>query len=484
MTDILRGEWNFRGFVVSDWTAVEELMPHGVAADGAEAARLALTAGVDMEMVSSNYNLYLPEQIKQGTVPEGLVDQAVRRVLTVKFAKGLFETPFVDEKLYLTAFLQPDALAQAREAAAASCVLLKNEKNTLPLSRQVKKVALIGPFANDQGDLLGCWAARGRASDAVSLAAGLRAKLAPEIELTVVQGCDAIEGTKTVHRLDGTQVAASGEATQTNIDQAVSAAKDADAVILALGEPSSWSGENSSRSTLDIPGRQMELFEAVAATGKPVIVVLINGRPLTIPRLQEIAAAILEAWDPGVQGGNAIADVLFGDVDPAGRLTTSFPRSIGQVPVHYNHYDTGRPTLGKYVDGPREPLYPFGFGLTYTTFEYGKAELSAKTVKAGEMFTARIHLKNIGTRAGAEVVQLYLRDIAASAGPRPVRELKGFKKVRLDPGQSRDVEFKISDRELGYYDTNGHWLVEPGKFQLWISKDSASGEPVDFEVVK
>jgi beta-glucosidase len=484
LTEILRGEWNFRGFVISDWTAVEELMPHGVAADGAEAARLALTAGVDMEMVSSNYNLYLPELIKQGVVPEGLVDQAVRRVLTVKFAKGLFERPYVDEKLYLHAFLQPDALAIAREAASASCVLLKNEKNALPLSRQVKKIALIGPFADDQGDLLGCWAARGRASDVVSLATGVRAKLSPDAELKVIRGCDAIEGAKTVHRLDGTQVTATGEQAQTNIDQAVDAAKDADAVILALGEPASWSGENSARSTLDIPGRQMELFDAAAATGKPVIVVLINGRPLAFPHLQEQAAAILEAWDPGVQGGNAIADVLFGDVDPAGRLTASFPRSVGQVPVHYNHYNTGRPPLGKYVDGPREPLYPFGFGLTYTAFEYGKAELSAKSVKPGETFTATARVKNTGSRSGSEVVQLYLRDPAASAGPRPVRELKGFKKVRLNPGQTQDVEFTISGRELGYYDSNGHWLVEPGKFQLWISKDSASGEPVDFEVVK
>jgi beta-glucosidase len=484
LTEILRGDWNFQGFVISDWTAVEELMPHGVAADGAEAARLALSAGVDMEMVSSNYNLTLKEQIKQGLVPEGLVDQAVRRVLTVKFVRGLFDRPYVDETLYHHAFLQPDALALAREAAAASCVLLKNEKNILPLSPQLKKIALIGPFAEATGDLLGCWAARGRASDVASLAAGLRAKLPPDTELKVVQGCDAIEGTKTVHRLDGSLVAASAERTQTNIDQAVDAAKDADAVILTLGEPSSWSGENSSRSTLDIPGRQMELFEAVAATGKPVIVVLINGRPLAVPKLQEQAAAILEAWNPGVQGGNGIVDILFGDVEPAGRLTASFPRSVGQVPVHYNHYNTGRPTLGKYVDGPREPQYPFGFGLTYTTFEYGKVELSARTIKPGETLSARLRLKNTGARAGSEVVQLYLRDPAASAGPRPVRELKGFRKVRLSPGQMQDVEFSITDRELGYYDTNGHWLVEPGKFQLWLSKDSASGEPVEFELVK
>jgi beta-glucosidase len=286
--------------------------------------------------------------------------------------------------------------------------------------------------------------------------------------------------------LDGTQVAekaAPSDVTQLNLTDAVNAAKAADAVILALGEPRGWTGENSSRSSLDIPGRQMELFDAVAATGKPVIVVLINGRPLTIPRLQQKAAAILEAWDPGVQGGNGIADVLFGNVEPAGRLTVSFPRSVGQVPVYYNHYNTGRPEMGLYLDGPRDPLYPFGFGLSYTTFEYGKVELSSRKLKSGGTLTARVNVKNTGHRPGTEVVQLYIRDLAASAGPRPVRELKGFQKLRFNPGESRDVSFKVSDPELGYCDGVGRWLVEPGKFQLWIAKDSASGEPAEFELL-
>jgi beta-glucosidase len=487
LTEILRDQWRFPGYVVSDWTSVEELIPHGVAANEAEAARLALTAGVDMEMVSSNYADTLKQQVRQGKVREAVVDEAVRRVLTVKFVKGLFERPYVDESLHHSAFLRPDALALAREAAAKSCVLLKNESGALPLPRRAGKVALIGPFAEATGDLLGCWAARGRARDVVSLAAGLRAKLSPDSELTVVRGCDAIEGGRTIHLLNGTQITnqeALPQAGRTNIDAAVNAANSADAVILALGEPGGWTGENSSRCTLDIPGRQMELFEAVVATGKPVIVVLINGRPLAIPRLQEKAAAILEAWDPGVQGGNGIADILFGDVDPAGRLTASFPRSVGQLPVYYNHYNTGRPAMGNYIDGSREPLYPFGFGLSYTTFELGKVELNSKRMKPGGTLTAHVKLKNTGTRVGTDVVQLYIRDVAASAGPRPVRELKGFQKVQLNPGQSREVTFTISGRELGYYDAQGHWLVEPGRFQLWIAKDSASGEPVEFEVTK
>ena len=475
LTEILRDEWKFRGFVISDWDSVNELISQGVAVNGAEAARLALTAGVDMEMVSSNYHNTLVELIKQRKVPESVVDEAVRRILTVKFAKGLFDRPFVDESLYQTAFLKPDALALAREAAAKSCVLLKNENGALPVSHQAKTIALIGPLAEETGDLLGCWAGPGRWQDVVSLAAGLRAKLAAGSELKIVRGCEITGTAKITKRLDGTSVTEAAAAGGEDFAEAVSAAKAADVVILALGEPGGWTGENSSRSTLGLPGRQMELFDAVVAAGKPVIVVLINGRPLAVPRVQEEAAAILEAWDPGIQGGNGVADVLFGDVDPAGRLTTTFPRNVGQVPIHYNHFNTGRPALGKYEDGPTTPLYPFGFGLAYTTFEYGKVELSAPVMKPGGMFIAKVNLKNTGSRAGTEVVQLYLRDVAASAGPRPVRELKGFQKVLLQPGDSTEVAFAISGDELGYYDTKGNWLVEPGKFQIWICRDSASG---------
>jgi beta-glucosidase len=485
LTEILRGEWKFPGYVVSDWTSVEELIEHGVAANGTEAARLALTAGVDMEMVSTNYETTLKRQLKDGSVKDSEVDEAVRRVLRVKFVKGLFEHPYVDENLIQNAFLRPDALAIAREAAAKSCVLLKNQNGTLPLSHEVRNIALIGPFAEDGGSLMGCWAARGRAGDCVSIADGLRAKMDPAARLTVVQGCAASEGWKLVPQLDGTKVL-EREANQddsSGIQKAVEAASAADVVVLALGEPAGWSGEDSARSDLGLPGRQNELFDAVVATGKPVIVILVNGRPLALPHVQDKAAAVLETWNPGVQGGNGVADILSGDADPSGRLTTSVPRSVGQVPIHYNHYNTGRPTMGKYVDGPREPLYPFGFGLTYTKFEYGKVELSAKRVEQGKPLTARVTITNAGSRIGSEVVQLYIRDIAASAGPRPVRELKGFQKVRLNSGETRDLSFTISEKELGYYDVNGRWLVEPGKFQVWVTRDAASGEPAEFELL-
>jgi beta-glucosidase len=277
-------------------------------------------------------------------------------------------------------------------------------------------------------------------------------------------------------------------ASDSEIAEVVKLASAADVVVLAVGEPLEWSGEDGSRSELGLPGRQQELFDAVAAAGKPVVVVLFNGRPLALPRIQEKAAAILEAWFPGIQGGNGVADVLFGDVDPAGRLTTTFPRSVGQVPMYYNHLNTGRPGTGEYkgtyVDIPTTPLYPFGFGLAYTTFEYGKVELSAPVLKLGETLTAKVNVKNTGLRAGTEVAQLYIRALAASAGPRPVRELKGFQKVLLQPGESRDVTFTISGHELGYYDAKGRWIVEPGKFQIWIAKDSASGEPVNFSLTQ
>ncbi len=471
LTEILRDEWNFAGFIVSDWGAVEELIPHGVAADKAEAARLAILAGVDMEMVSTCFAETLKQQIEHATVGESFLDRAAGRILYVKFVKGLFDRPYVDENLHKDAFLRPDAIALAREAAAKSCVLLKNN-GILPLSKQLKHIALIGPLANEKAELLGCWASRGHPKDVVSLADGVRAKLTPGTRLTVLPGCGLF--------------ATNTDAAQ--IQQAVATAADADVVVLALGEPRDWSGESASRAELGLTGRQTELFDRVTATGKPVVVVLFNGRPLTIAHLVTNAAAVLEAWHPGVQGGNAIADILFGDVVPSGRLSVSFPYCVGQIPIHYNHFNTGRPGAGKfksnYLDAPLEPLFPFGFGLSYTTFEYSTPKLSTQKLAPGESLTASVKIRNTGKIAATETVQLYIRDVAASAGPRPVRELRGFKKVYLQPSEEREVQFVITERDLGYYATDGGWLVEAGKFNLWLAKDSASGKPVEFELVE
>ena len=413
------------------------------------------------------------------------MDEAARRVLTVKFTKGLFDHPYADESLCKTAFLRPDALALAREAASESCVLLKNDGGVLPISRQATSVALIGPLADDAAELFGCWYSRAHPEDITSLAAAMRRKLSPNARLTVVRGCAIKENGKSRYRPGDFQLIKEQTSTgKTEIEQAVAAAKAAGVVVLALGEPRDWSGEDAARSDLDLPGRQAELFESVAATGKPVIVVLFNGRPLTIAPLREKAAAILEAWHPGTEGGDGVADVLFGDVDPAGRLTTSFPRSVGQLPVYYNHPNTGRPELGNYVDGPRDPLFPFGYGLAYTTFEYGPVRVHAEPLQTNGTLTATVSVKNTGARTGTEVVQLYLRALFSAAGSRPVRELKGFEKVRLNPGESREVSLTLARRELGCFDTNGHWLVEPGKYQLWLAKNSASGQPVEFELAK
>ncbi|HUC83770.1 MAG TPA: beta-glucosidase BglX [Candidatus Acidoferrales bacterium] len=488
LTDILRGEWKFKGFVVSDYESVSELIDQGVAANEAQAARLALTAGVDMEMISKTYHDTLKQQVEQGTVPRRVLDEAVRRVLTVKFEKGLFDQPYADESLYQTAYLRPDAIALAREAAAKSCVLLKNEQNVLPLSPRGGKIVLIGPLAEAAQELVGPWHSRAHTNDLISLAEAVQAQLSPDAKLAVTRGCALFEpGVIKVPRDITNFLPLTGSPTGAKeIPEAVELAKTADVVVLALGEPLDWSGEDGSRSELGLPGLQPQLFDAVAATGKPVVVVLFNGRPLAIPHIQEKATAILEAWFPGTQGANGVADVLFGKVDPSGRLTTTFPWSVGQVPFYYNHYNTGRPGFGEYkgnyVDIPTVPLYPFGYGLAYTTFHFGRVTLANNAVSSHGNLVARQEIKNTGARAGTAVAQLYLRALAASAGPRPVRELKGFQKIRLQPGESQEVSFDLPAGELGYYDTAGHWLVEPDQYQVWISQDSASGDPAAFEL--
>jgi beta-glucosidase len=484
LTDILRGEWNFKGFVVSDYAAVDELIDHGIAANPSEAARLALTAGVDMEMVSTDYLATVAEQIKTGQIPESVVDEAVRRVLTVKFEKGLFDHPYTDESRWKTAYLQPDAIALAREAAAKSCVLLKNDGNVLPLSKSIKRIALIGPLGNDAEDIVGPWYSRGHLVDIVSLATGIRAKLDSSSELSVTRGCSIIESGKSREHVETYTKIIEQPTGSNEIAEAVSAAEKADVVVMALGEPRDWSGEDGSRSSLDLPGRQMELLDAVASTGKPIVVVLFNGRPLALPDVFDKASTVLEAWYPGIQAGNGVADLLFGDVDPSGRLTTTFPYSVGQVPMYYNQYNTGRPGFGhwkgNYVDGPSVPFLPFGFGLTYTTFSYSPLHLDTHSIKPGGMVTVCVTVTNTGNHAGTVVLQHYIRALAFTEGTPPARKLTGYSRFTLEPGKSQTEVFKISSSELGFYDANGKWVVQPGKFEVWASQDSASGVPADF----
>jgi beta-glucosidase len=471
LTKVLRGEWKFDGFVVSDYTSVEELIKHGLAANESEAARLALGAGVDMEMVSRLYNKHGAELLKSNKLSQAAIDEAVRRILRIKFRLGLFEHPFADEARERTVILSPQNLVAAREIAARSMVLLKNERETLPLSKDMKSIAIIGPLADDQQDMLGSWTGDGNTADAVTLLAGIKAKVSPATKINYAKGCDV-----------------GGDSTE-GFDEAVRAARKSDVAIIAVGESADMSGEASSRSSLDLPGRQLDLVKAVQATNKPVIIVLMNGRPLTINWLAENTPAILETWFAGTQAGNAIADVLFGDVNPGGKLPVTFPRNVGQEPLYYNHMSTGRPPdannkyTSKYLDVSWTPLFPFGYGLSYTQFHLSNLQLSARRISPNGRLTASVEVENTGKRAGDEVVQLYIRDVAASV-TRPVKELKGFQKITLRPGEKRRIEFTLAPEHLGFYNREMRFVVEPGEFKVMVGNSSADehGLEASFEV--
>ncbi len=471
LTRVLRGEWKFDGFVVSDYTSVEELIKHGLAANESEAARAALTAGVDMEMVSRLYNKHGSQLVKTGHLSQAAIDEAVRRILRVKFRLGLFDKPYADESRERAVILSRENRAAAREIAARSMVLLKNERDILPLSKGVKSIAVVGPLADSQKDMIGSWSGDGKAEDAVTLLAGIKAKAGSATKITYVKGCD-VEGNAT----DG-------------INEAARAAGEADVTIVAVGESAEMSGEASSRSSLDVPGRQLDLVKALQATGKPVVVVLMNGRPLTINWIAENTPAILETWFAGTEAGNAITDVLFGDVNPGGKLPVTFPRAVGQVPIYYNHKNTGRPPdpnnkySSKYLDVPVTPLFAFGYGLSYTEFKLSNLQLSAQSISSDGRLTASVEVENTGRRAGDEVVQLYIRDMAASR-TRPLKELKGFERITLKAGEKRRVQFTLAPEQLGFYNTDMRFVVEPGTFKVTVGTNSVDGLEAGFEVVQ
>ena len=482
LTDVLRQEWKFNGFVVSDWNAVGQLVTHGYAADEAEAGAMGITAGVDMEMTSQCYSQNLAALMDSGKVDPAVVDEAVRRILRVKFQRGLFERPYADGHASGGREAQQSRVTLAREAVAKSCVLLKNS-GVLPLRPNGGTVALIGPFADNRNDLLGCWSALGRKEDVVNLQEGMAAAL-PGVKLVVASGCAIIS--QEIKPLaeekidDATKEAHAAGGGDQSMDEAVAMAKAADVVILALGEPSLWSGEAKCRLDLVLPGAQQELFDRVVATGKPVVVVLFAGRPLAIPIVMEKAAAVLMAWHPGVQAGSGVADVLTGVTDPTGRLTVTFPRSVGQVPVYYNRLGTSRRLDEYYRDGTRQPLLPFGFGLTYTTFEYGPTHLSSSTMPRAGTITVTTTVTNTGKRTGTEVVQLYVHDVACSLGSRPLRELKGFRRVTLPPGGTQEISFTLNESDLGCLNEEGQWVTQPGRFEVTLAPNAASGAMVGF----
>jgi beta-glucosidase len=470
MTDILRGEWGFRGLVVSDYTADMELIAHGFAEDERDATRLAFLAGVDMSMQSGFYAAHLPALVESGAVPMHVLDEGVRRVLTVKEAIGLFDNPYrsLDPAVEADGSHDADHAALARDAARRSIVLLKNE-GVLPLRKSGQKIALIGPFGADTENLEGCWTLFGDAARHVTIERGLRDALADASALEVVAG-------------SGLEAPLEG-----GIEAAVAAARRADVVLLAIGEPQNYSGEAQSRTQIVVPAAQQALAEAVAATGKPVVVLLKNGRALALSGAVRGAGAILVTWFLGSQTGPAIADVLFGDYNPSGRLPVSFPQDSGQQPYFYNHPRTGRPELAdqppafkaRYREVTFEPLYPFGHGLSYTRFTYSAPRVAA-TVGWDETIVVSANVTNTGDIAGEEVVQLYIHDRVASR-VRPVRELKAFRKILLAPGASEDVAFELTRADLAFTHRDGRTFeAEPGEFLVWVAGSSATGDAASF----
>jgi len=481
LTRVLRKEWGFDGVVVSDYTSVTELINHGIAGDEADAARLALSAGVDMEMVSRSYGSSVPRVVSEGRLPVSIVDEAVRRVLRIKLRAGLFETPYADPERERATMLKPEFRAAAREMAARSMVLLENDGAVLPLAPTVPRLALIGALADDRAEMMGNWTGDGRAEDVVTLLAGIRAAVSAATRVTYARGV-------TVDLKVLADPAAYDAADRAGIEEAAGVAHAADAVVLVVGETGAMSGEASSRSSLDLPGRQLELAQRVIGAGRPTAVVLLNGRPLAIPWLAQHAGAILEAWFPGTEGGNAVADVLFGKVNPGGKLTVTFPRTVGQVPIYYNHANTGRPPdeknkyTSKYLDAPWTPLYPFGHGLSYTQFRLSNLRVEPARLRPDGRAEASVDVENAGSRTGDEVVQLYVRDLVASVS-RPVQELEGFERVTLGPGERKTVRFALGPDQLGFFDREMKWVVEPGTFRVRVGTSSEGGLEGALEVV-
>jgi beta-glucosidase len=494
LTHVLRQQWGFKGVVISDYGAIRETIAHGTALDGKTAARKAVSAGVDIDLESNLFSRHLLELVRSGEVPQETIDEAVRRVLRIKFALGLFDHPYVPEPASGgKPELDPANVEFARTVAERSFVLLKNAgsngRSTLPLDPKTRTIALIGPLADSAADMLGCWRARGDAADVVTLRAALTSRMKQ-------QGGQVIyaAGTRILTKED------SGFA------EAVAAAKKADVVLMAVGEDAQWmTGEAASRAHLGLPGNQQRLLEAVAATGKPIVLIVFSGRPLTLQWAVDHIPAILQAWFPGVQAGPALVRALFGDVNPSGKLTVSMPRSVGQEPLYYNALNTGRPADGvdltlpptnnrekyraRYVDEQNSGLFPFGYGLSYTTFSYSPltvstAQLSADALNRGsETVRVSTTVKNSGTRAGDEVVELYLR-LRGTSIARPLRELKGFRRISLGPGESQKIDFTIGRNELAFWNIDMQDVVEPANATVWIGPNSAEGQSAEFVIAK
>ena len=473
LNDILRDEWGFKGFVVSDWNSIGEMINHGFASDLKHAGEISLNAGLDMDMESRSYLTYLKELVAEGKVKESVIDESVRRILRIKFMLGLFDDPFRfcskerEQKNIMTNEIKNASL----DVAKRSFVLLKNEDNILPLKKDYKKIAVIGPLAKSKLDPLGEWNALGIEEDVTSVFEGLKKYVGDKSEILYAEGCKITDPSK-----DG-------------FKEAVDQAKDADVIILCVGESRSMSGEAYSRSSLDLPGVQEDLAKELLKTGKPIVAVLMNGRPLSVNWLNDNADAILETWFAGTMTGDAVAQVLFGEYNPSGKLPVTFPRTVGQVPIYYNHKNTGRPGneknryTSKYLDLPLTPLYPFGYGLSYTTFIYSEVTLSNSKLTNKDSLVVTVKVKNTGKYDGEEVVQLYVQDLVGSV-TRPVKELKGFKKILLKSGEEKSVDFIIHEKDLRFTAADMKFKSEPGLFKVFIGTNSVDVLENKFELLE
>jgi len=485
LKDLLRDQWGFKGITISDHGAIKELIKHGVAEDARDAVRLAITSGVDMSMSDEYYDKYLPGLVKDGLVSESDIDRACRDVLNTKYDMGLFKDPYnhlgpVGSDPQDTNAESRLHRAEARVVARKTLVLLKNDKQTLPLSKQAT-IALVGPMADSQRDVMGSWSAAGVSNQSVTIRAGLEQAVGDKAKILYAKGANLTQDKSIIDFLNEYEPAVVFDARppQQMIDEAVQAANQADVVVAVVGESQGMAHEASSRADITIPQSQRDLIAALKATGKPLVLVLMNGRPLALSWESQQADAMLETWYSGTEGGNAVADVLFGDYDPSGKLPMTFPRSVGQIPLYYNHLNTGRPFgkenpgkyTSRYFDSPNGPLYPFGYGLSYTRFSLSGLKLSSPTLERNGKITASVTLKNTGKYDGAAVVQLYLQDVTASVS-RPVKELRNFKKVMLKAGQSQQVELPITEDSLKFYNASLKWGAEPGKFNLFVGLDS------------
>lgn len=478
LTDVLRRQWDFKGLVVGDYTAINEMIAHGMG-DAAKVGELALNAGLDMDMVGEIFISKGVELVKTGKVATARVDAACRRILEAKYKLGLFDDPYryIDEGRNKTEIMSADKLNLAKEAAIKSMVLLKNDNHVLPLNRS-KKIAFIGPLVKDQRNLIGNWSGAGDPEKAISIWQALEQKFGAD-KFLYAKGSNMVDDTVLINKLNphGAGLVADEKSPAQLIDEAVRTAKNADIVVAVLGETFGMSGEAASRSDIGLLENQKSLLKALKSTGKPILLVLMNGRPLSLSWENNNMGAILETWFAGTMAGPAIADVLFGDTGPTGKLTMSFPRNAGQIPVYYNHKNTGRPFdagqkyTSKYLDVANEPLYPFGFGLSYTSFSFDKIKLSSGSLKGNQTLNASIRVSNTGMITGTETVQLYIRDLVGSVS-RPLQELKGFKQVTLAPGASETVSFSISPEHLKFYNTDLKYDWEEGEFMVMIGLSS------------